>query len=126
MGKRIIIADDSRTARMFIKQCFEIAGFTDCQFLEAGDGVEALRYLEAPETVDLIVTDLNMPNKDGVELLKAVKMSPKWNKLPVIVITSTKNESKEAILKDLGVFAIIGKPVTPAKVADFVKTLPIK
>jgi len=53
-------------------------------------------------------------------------MSPKWNKLPVIVITSTKNESKEAILKDLGVFAIIGKPVTPAKVADFVKTLPIK
>jgi two-component system chemotaxis response regulator CheY len=111
--KRIVIADDSATARMVIRRCLEIIGLGDAGMVEVPNGREALaRLKEAP--TDLLVTDLNMPIMDGETLLKWVKGSPKLTDVPVVVITSAGNPAKEALLSDLGAFAVLDKPISPA------------
>ncbi len=115
--KRIIIADDSATARMFIKRCLQIIGLGDAEIIEAEHGKEALEAAKANH-VDLLLTDLNMPVMDGETLVKWVKASPKLCELPVIVITSAGNSAKEAQLLDLGAYKVLNKPVSPPIMMD--------
>ncbi|MDX2495276.1 MAG: response regulator [Desulfuromusa sp.] len=115
--KRIIIADDSTTARMFIIRCLQIIGLGDVEMIEAEHGKEALAAAKAQE-VDLLLTDLNMPVMDGETLIKWVKASPKLADLPVIVITSAGNPAKEAQLLELGVHRVLNKPVSPPMMID--------
>jgi two-component system chemotaxis response regulator CheY len=110
--KRIVLADDSKTALMFIRRCLEIIGLQDAAFVEAANGKEALaRLKEAP--TDLLVTDLNMPEMDGATLLRWVKANPRLNEIPVLVITSASNPAKAAELLELGAFAVLDKPINP-------------
>lgn len=111
--KKIIIADDSSTARMVIKRCLEIAGFSDATFLEAGHGQEVLDLL-ASGPADLLVTDLTMPVMDGTELLRMVKQDERLMNMEVLVISSAKNDAKEKELLEMGAFAVLPKPVSPA------------
>lgn len=111
--KRIVIADDSATARMVIRRCLEIIGLGDAGMVEVPNGREALARLKE-EPTDLLVTDLNMPIMDGETLLKWVKGSPKLTHVPVVVITSAGNPAKEALLTELGAFAVLDKPISPA------------
>ena len=115
--KRIIIADDSATARMFIKRCLQIIGLGDAEIIEAEHGKEALTAAKAQE-VDLLLTDLNMPVMDGETLVKWVKASPKLCDLPVVVITSAGNPAKEAKLLELGAHRVLNKPVSPPVMMD--------
>lgn len=115
--KRIIIADDSTTARMFIKRCLQIIGLGDVEIIEAEHGKEALTAAKNHE-VDLLLTDLNMPVMDGETLIKWVKASPKLGDLPVIVITSAGNPAKEAQLLELGAYRVLNKPVSPPMMMD--------
>jgi len=110
--KRIIIADDSTTARMFIKRCLQIIGLGDAEIIEAEHGKEALAAAKA-QPADLLLTDLNMPVMDGETLVKWVKASPKLGDLPVVVITSAGNPAKEAQLLELGAHRVLNKPVSP-------------
>lgn len=110
--KRIIIADDSATARMFIKRCLEIIGLGDAEIIEAEHGKEALTAAKE-QCPDILLTDLNMPVMDGETLLKWVKASPKLCDVPVIIITSAGNPAKEAQLLELGARQVINKPVSP-------------
>ena len=115
--KRIIVADDSTTARMFIKRCLQIIGLGDAEIIEAEHGKEALAAAKAQE-VDLLLTDLNMPVMDGETLIKWVKASPKLGDLPIIVITSAGNPAKEAQLLELGAHRVLNKPVSPPMMMD--------
>ena len=115
--KRIIIADDSTTARMFIKRCLQIIGLGDAEIIEAEHGKEALAAAKAQEA-DLLLTDLNMPVMDGETLIKWVKASPKLGDLPIIVITSAGNPAKEAQLLELGAHRVLNKPVSPPAMMD--------
>ncbi len=121
--KRIIIADDSTTARMFIKRCLQIIGLGDAEIIEAEHGKEALAAAKA-QPADLLLTDLNMPVMDGETLVKWVKASPKLGDLPIIVITSAGNPAKEAQLLKLGAHRVLNKPVSPPvlmeALADFI------
>ena len=110
--KRIIIADDSATARMFIKRCLEIIGLGDAEIVEAEHGKEALAAAKE-KLPDVLLTDLNMPVMDGETLLKWVKASPKLCELPVIVNTSAGNPAKEAQLLQIGARQVLNKPVSP-------------
>ncbi|NOQ51567.1 MAG: response regulator [Desulfuromonadaceae bacterium] len=110
--KRIIIADDSATARMFIKRCLQIIGLGDAEIIYAENGKEALAAAKE-QCPDILLTDLNMPVMDGETLLKWVKASPKLCELPVIIITSAGNPAKEAQLLELGARQVINKPVSP-------------
>lgn len=121
--KRIVIADDSGTARMMIRRCLEIIGLSEAQFAEAENGKEALALVKK-EPADLLVTDLNMPIMDGEALLKWVKASPRLFDMPVLVITSAGNPAIAENLLEIGAFAVVNKPINPAKLnevlADFV------
>lgn len=119
---RIVIADDSATARMFIRRCLEIIGLGEATLVEAEHGREALSLLKE-ENADLLLTDLNMPVMDGATLLKWVKSSPRLHDLPVLVITSAGNPAKEQELLALGAFGVLNKPVSPAVLMDALKPL---
>ena len=109
----ILVVDDSGTARMIIKQCLAIIGLKDKKYLEASNGRDALEVLKQ-SSVDLVVTDLNMPVMDGEALLLEIKGADVWRKIPVIVITSTSNDVREKALREVGAEAVISKPVNPA------------
>jgi two-component system chemotaxis response regulator CheY len=103
---------------MFIRRCFEIAGWSQADFYEAADGMEALALLRQNAAIDLLVTDLNMPNMDGATLLKTVKEDGGLSKVAVMVITSAGNQAKEAELSALGAFCVLNKPISPAVLVE--------
>jgi len=115
--KRIVIADDSVTARMFTRRCLEISGMVDeAKLVDTANGIEALAALrEAP--ADLLITDLNMPEMDGEALLARVISSPKFNRVPVMVITSADGEARSQKLLAMGAKEILRKPISPPMVA---------
>ena len=118
--QKILIADDSVTSRMIIKRCIEMAGFFDINYLEAEDGLQGLTILDT-EKVDLIITDLKMPKMDGKTFIRTPKSGEDKKDIPVVVISSLDNSVLEERLKREGVMAVIGKPLSPAKVLEFME-----
>ena len=110
---RILVVDDSGIARKFVIRTLDMSGLEDAEFLEAGDGAEALEVLESGPA-DLVVSDLNMPNMDGEQLLVKLKESPAFKDIPVLLITSAANEALRAQLMGQGAFDVFSKPVSPA------------
>lgn len=110
---RILVVDDSGIARKFVIRTLDMSGLEDAEFLEAGDGLEALKALESGPA-DLIVSDLNMPNMDGEQFLVKLKESPGLKEIPVLLITSAANEALRAQLVGQGAFDVLNKPVSPA------------
>ena len=117
MSKRVIIADDSALARMFLRRCLEISGLSEAEFIEVGNGLEALDVLKENE-VDLVVTDLTMPQMGGVDLMRNIASMDKLKDLPVLVVTSAGNEEQRKELLELGVSGILSKPIAPPVVSE--------
>jgi Response regulator containing a CheY-like receiver domain and an HTH DNA-binding domain len=115
--KKIIIADDSALARMFIRRCLEIAGLCDSEFRDACDGLDALRQMKE-NPPDLLVTDLTMPNMNGIELLRQISACPEFSGLPVLVVTSAGNEEQRKQLYELGAAKILSKPLSPPMLVE--------
>ena len=106
----IITVDDSSTMRRIIKNTLQKLG---CEtILEAGNGVEALEVM-SKNKVDMIVTDWNMPEMDGLTFVKAVRAKDEYKDLPILMITT--EAAKEDILTALrsGVNNYVVKPFTP-------------
>ena len=114
----ILIVDDSSTSRMIIQKCFQIAGYSQASYCFADIGLEAFTSLENNRTVDLIVTDLNMPKMDGENFIKRLKTNPGNGSIPVLVISSVGDSAVENTLNGLGVLGIIKKPISPAKILE--------
>jgi two-component system chemotaxis response regulator CheY len=119
---KILIADDSGTARMFIQQCLEISLEEEVIFHQAANGQEALKLLKSEE-FDLLVTDLNMPVLDGRELIRRISSSPRLHGLPIMVITSSGNEARKQELVELGARVVLRKPVNPMIIAEGLEAL---
>lgn len=118
MSLKILIVDDSATARMFVLRCLQISRvFESAEYLEAGNGVEALKLLQE-HSISMVFTDLTMPEMDGESLFKRIMANPKLNEIPVVVISSAGNPAKDRQLLDMGVRAVVKKPVSPAKLAE--------
>jgi len=84
MKKVILVADDSPSIRKFVSFSLTMQGY---EVISACDGMEALEKLPNSK-VDLVVTDLNMPNMDGFELIKAIRANPEYQELPIIILSS--------------------------------------
>jgi two-component system chemotaxis response regulator CheY len=112
MIRNVVIADDSALARMFIRRCLEIAGLGDANFIEASDGSEAIACMKKIKA-DLLVTDLTMPNMNGIELMRKIASSPRLSGTPVLVVTSAGNAEQRKELLELGVTRILSKPISP-------------
>jgi two-component system chemotaxis response regulator CheY len=100
----ILIVDDSMALRKILQRVIRNAGVTVGQIQEAGDGQAALLCLEQ-FTPDVILSDINMPNMDGLELLKKLKSCDAWKSLPVIMIST--EASRERVMEsiELGAFS---------------------
>ncbi len=111
----ILIAEDDADDRFLLKTAFEENGFTDTlQFVE--NGVEVLEYLHSIKTQanvvlpKLILLDLNMPKKDGREVLKEIKQDPGFKNIPVVIFSTTNNEHEMKRCYELGANSYITKP----------------
>jgi len=93
MSKPILPVDDSKTMREMVTFTLKEAGFTT---LEAADGKEALSVLAAQNgSISGIITDLNMPNMNGIELIKTVPSDPKHKFLPILMLTTESDDSRK-------------------------------
>ncbi|MDR2105360.1 MAG: response regulator [Deferribacteraceae bacterium] len=106
----IITVDDSSTMRRIIKNTLQKIGFSNV--LEAGNGLEALELM-SKQSVDMIITDWNMPEMDGLTYVKAVRGKDQFKETPILMITT--EAAKEDILTALrsGVNNYVVKPFTP-------------
>lgn len=122
MAKKILIVDDTKSVRAVIGTTLKMAGYNT---LSAEDGVEALDIIQDADNsdIDLIITDMNMPNMDGLTLIKKLKSNSSFSSLPICVLTTESEQSKHndeiGGLKD----AWITKPVQPAHVLNVVSEL---
>jgi two-component system chemotaxis response regulator CheY len=111
---KILLVDDSTTMRRI--QINVLAKLGSHELLEASDGVKALEVLEKEGPVDLVITDWNMPNMDGLTLLRAIR--EKYDKLPVVMITTEAEKVKIIEAIKCGVDAYVVKPFTPQVLSE--------
>lgn len=107
---RILLVDDSLTIRMLIKRSLVLA--PDTEVAEAANGVEALAQI-ARRRFDLVVLDMNMPVMDGLETLEAIRGVSDYAALPVVMLTSEKNEALVRRLVELRITDFLSKPLSP-------------
>jgi two-component system chemotaxis response regulator CheY len=119
MPKRILAADDSLSMRQVVKAVLSDAGY---EVIEAVDGKDALAKL-AKGPVNLIMTDLNMPNLDGVGVVKAVRADPVHRLTPVLMVTTEAGDDKKQLGKAAGATGWVVKPFTPDQLLAVVKKL---
>ena len=120
MTKKILVVEDSSTTRMMITSSLEDVGnFT---VIEAEDGFQALRKL--PEVLpDLVITDINMPDINGLEVVRFVKHSDNFSAIPVIIVTTEGREVDRERGLRLGADRYLVKPFNPEELQNLVKEL---
>ena len=119
MGKRVMTVDDSATVRQVLQMTLEGAGY---EVIEAVDGKDALAKL-GKTPVDMMVTDLNMPNMDGIELIKNVRLSPGNRFMPIIMLTTESQPEKKQEGKAAGASGWIVKPFKPEQLLAVVRMI---
>ncbi len=117
MGKNVLLIDDSSTMRKIVGRSLRQAGIEFDNIFEAGDGLEALALLEK-EHVDIILSDINMPNMDGIAFLREKANRPAIKGIPVLMISTETGEDIIGEAKSLGALGAIKKPFTPDKVNE--------
>lgn len=106
--KSVLIVEDSATTMAMIKAVIEDMG-EDFTVLEANTGFEALRMLPQ-EQFDLIITDINMPDVNGLELINFVKSNPNYQHIPIIIVTTERSNADKERGLALGASAYVTKP----------------
>ena len=119
MKKTILIVDDSSSVRTVVKTALSGAGYN---VIEASDGKDALGKLDGTK-IHLIVSDVNMPNMDGISFVKEVKKNPSYKFTPVCMLTTEAEKSKMEEGKSAGAKAWMVKPFQPPKLLDVVSKL---
>lgn len=116
MGKTIMTVDDSASVRQMVSFTLKDAGY---DVIEASDGVDALSKLKGP--VNLVLTDLNMPRMDGIELIKNIRKDAVNKFVPVIMLTTESQNEKKVEGKSAGATGWIVKPFQPDQLLAVIK-----
>jgi two-component system chemotaxis response regulator CheY len=117
MAMDVLIVDDSAAIRKILQRVLRQTEVPIGNILEAGDGVEALALLEQ-QKVGLILSDINMPNMDGLEMLSKVKSIEAYKSVPVIMITTEGNQNKVMEAVSLGASGYVRKPFTTEQIKE--------
>ena len=117
MSANILTVDDSASIRMTTKIALTNAGY---QVTEAVDGADGLAKAKAG-TFDLIVTDLNMPNMNGLEMIEALRQSPAHTGIPIIFLTTESDADMKARAKAAGATGWVTKPFDPENLVKIAK-----
>lgn len=119
MSKTILIVDDSLSMRQLVKAALTNQGYT---VIDACDGVDALSKLSG-QRVNLVISDVNMPNMDGITFLKELKTKSEHKFTPVIMLTTENQEAKKKEGQAAGAKAWIVKPFQPPQLLAAVEKL---
>lgn len=119
MGKQIMVVDDSASLRQVVAIALKGAGY---DVLEACDGKDALSKLTG-QKVHLIVSDVNMPNMDGISMVKEIKKLPNYKFTPIMMLTTESATDKKMEGKAAGAKAWLVKPFQPPALLDAVSKL---
>lgn len=117
MEADILVVDDSAAIRKILQRVLRQTGMAIHTIYEAGDGQEALTVLKT-QRLSLVLTDINMPNMDGLQLLAAIKAVPEWRSLPVVMITTEGGETKVGEAVRLGAAGYVRKPFTADQIKE--------
>lgn len=111
MDKTILIVDDSESIREVVTFTLKNAGYN---VLVGNDGKQALKFFDG-RTIDLMITDLHMPNMDGIELIKEVRKMDNYPNLPILFLTTESQTERKMEAKNAGATGWIIKPFVPEK-----------
>ena len=111
MAKTILIVDDSESIREVVSFTLENEGY---KVLVGVDGKDALKFLDGTE-IDLVITDLHMPVMDGIDLIKEIRGMEKYQRIPILFLTTESQAAKKMEAKEAGATGWIIKPFVPAK-----------
>lgn len=117
MSFTIMIVDDSEIIRGVLKRTLEMTGIPCRDVIEAVHGKDALNLL-LTEVPDVILTDINMPEMNGVELITRIKSNDELNDIPVIVVSTEGSETRIQQLMDQGIAGYLRKPFTPESIRE--------
>ncbi|MDA3860407.1 MAG: response regulator [Melioribacteraceae bacterium] len=112
MSLKFLVVDDSITMRRIVANSLKGLGYSE--LLEAGDGKEAMDVLNANRDITFVITDWNMPNVSGLELVKGIRAHATYNKVPILMVTTrgVKEDIMEALAAKVNNYVV--KPFTPA------------
>lgn len=116
MSKIALTVDDSKTMRDMVSFTLKGAGY---EIIEAGDGQEAIAALQGKK-VDVVITDLNMPNMNGIELIRALRADPNYKFTPILMLTTESGDNMKVEGKQAGATGWIVKPFNPEKLIQVV------
>ncbi|HTH17966.1 MAG TPA: response regulator [Magnetospirillum sp.] len=116
MGKSVLAVDDSKTMRDMVSFTLRGAGYT---VYEAEHGVAALKLLQG-QKVDVVITDVNMPEMDGITLTRRIRGLPTQAGTPILILTTESDQSKKDEGRAAGATGWIVKPFSPDKLLQIV------
>jgi len=116
--KTVLIVDDSDFVLQMLRFTLEQEGYTT---LEGTDGVDALKHFDG-QPIDLMITDLNMPNMDGLNLISNIRLQPGYRHMPIVLFDSHNADDKEYI-KRSGATALLSKDMLSEKLISTVKQM---
>jgi two-component system, chemotaxis family, chemotaxis protein CheY len=119
MNKTILSVDDSASIRQLVTFTLQKEGYV---VVEAVDGSDALNKVKT-SSVDMVITDLNMPNVDGIELIRALRTNPSFKFTPIVMLTTESSMNKKDAGKEAGATGWIVKPFKPEQLIAVVKRL---
>lgn len=121
MGYNILVVDDSLAMRKVIRKTLKISGLQG-EIFEAANGFEGLERV-GKNWVDIVFTDIHMPDMDGIEFIEKLKKIPTCAEIPVVVISTEGRENIMEQIKKLGVAGYLIKPFKPNEVRDLVLSI---
>jgi two-component system chemotaxis response regulator CheY len=117
MAYNVLIVDDSTPMRAVIKKVVKASGFNSGRIYEASNGKEALGLLEK-EWLDIVLTDYNMPEMDGLMLLEEMQKNENFRSIPVVMITTEGSKHRVEEFLNKGAMAYIKKPFSPEEIKN--------
>jgi CheY-like chemotaxis protein len=109
--RRVLVADDDPVTRKLLQRALTASGY---QIILASDGLRALATLDDNPDIDLLITDVLMPNMDGRDLVRALREDDRFEHLPLIIMSATVSIGEIRRLLELGASRFLAKPVSPA------------
>lgn len=113
----LLIVDDSSAIRKILQRILQKTSLPIGEIYEAADGVEALAFLKQ-KSVGLILSDINMPNMDGLQLLTELKSQEVWKNIPVVMITTEGSQTRVLEALERGAAGYVRKPFTPDQIKE--------
>ena len=118
MAKTVLTVDDSASIRQMVAFTLKSAGYT---VIEAADGQEGLDKAKANATINLVLTDQNMPKMDGLTLIKSLRGLPQYRATPILMLTTESSDAMKSQGKAAGATGWLVKPFDPQKLLEIVK-----